>query len=76
MEDIQLIIDSDNQDQVTCMADHEIHMFKPHKLLLDVVNVFKAYSFTYVVREVGLGCTVCLSLSILARERSLGITTF
>ena len=39
------------------------------------LHVFKAYSFTYVVREVGLGCTVCLSLSILARERSLGITT-
>jgi hypothetical protein len=40
------------------------------------LHVFKAYSFTYVVREVCLGCAVCLSLSILARERSLGITTF
>jgi hypothetical protein len=27
LADIQLIIDVDNQDQITCMADHELHMF-------------------------------------------------
>ena len=26
LADIKLIIDVDNQDQMTCMADHELHM--------------------------------------------------
>ena len=28
LDDIRLIIDVDNQDQISCMADHEVHLFE------------------------------------------------